>query len=248
MPGIIALQTSAGEEIDVIDPGYQGAPVRPWAESGEALTVMRRIEDIDPQPETSRRPAKGRLPKPDRHHVPGEEGVWVVIFGDLIVFALFFVTYCYYRAISPDLFSTSQQQLNQTIGMANTFLLLTSSWFVASATARAKAGAAHADRFILGAIACGGAFVAVKFFEYREKILAGTTLTTNEFFTFYFMYTGIHLIHVIVGMGVLTYLYLVARRPSIGTDGIRMIEGGGAFWHLVDVLWIILFALLYVAR
>ncbi|MBK5264218.1 MAG: cytochrome c oxidase subunit 3 [Alphaproteobacteria bacterium] len=181
-------------------------------------------------------------------HIPGEEGIWVLIFGDLVVFGLFFVTYCYYRAGAIALYTASQQHLDQWLGLTNTILLLTSSWFLAVAVDRAKRGRRHADRFILGGMMCGICFLGIKFFEYREKILAGMTLNTNEFFTFYYMYTGIHLIHVTVGLGVLTYLFFTSRRNNIGSVEISIMEGGAAFWHLVDILWIFLFALLYVAR
>jgi len=192
-----------------------------------------------------RDPRRGRRPA---DHVPGEEGIWVFIFGDLVVFGLFFVTYCYYRSGAVALYTASQHQLDQMLGLTNTILLLTSSWFIASALERARQGARHADRLILGGIACGAGFVVVKFFEYSAKVASGITLNSSEFYIFYYMYTGIHLLHVIIGLGVLTYLYSIARQSATSAGHIRILEGGAVFWHLVDVLWIILFALLYVAR
>jgi len=87
----------------------------------------------------------------------------------------------------------------------------------------------------------------VKFFEYSEKIAAGFTLTTNDFFMYYFMLTGLHLMHVLLGLGVLCYLWF-SLRAAPSADSMRTLESGASFWHMVDILWIVLFALLYLLR
>lgn len=180
--------------------------------------------------------------------MPGEEGVWIFIFGDLMVFGLFFLTYLYYRAGDPLLYRESQSQLNAGLGLLNTLLLLTSSWFVAQAVRAIRQDRrASASAMIAGAMALGMGFVIVKIVEYHEKISAGITILSNEFFMFYFMYTGIHLLHVFIGLGVLTFLLRLSRRHAAGAH-VSSFESGGAFWHLVDLLWVILFALLYLAR
>ena len=99
---------------------------------------------------------------------------------------------------------------------------------------------------MLGAIVCGLTFCVIKFFDYRASVYAGITLNTNEFYTLYFMFTGIHLFHVIIGIGVLVYMYTIAaKRSAVTKSDIGMLESGGAFWHLIDILWIFLFALFY---
>jgi nitric oxide reductase NorE protein len=103
-------------------------------------------------------------------------------------------------------------------------------------------------RLLLGAFACGIGFVVSKAFEWGGKIQAGITLNSNEFYIFYYMLTGIHLLHVLIGLIVLGYLIARSRRPDPGTSYVLVMEGGGAFWHLVDLLWIVLFALLYLVR
>jgi nitric oxide reductase NorE protein len=85
-------------------------------------------------------------------------------------------------------------------------------------------------------------------FEWGGKIADGITLNSNEFYSFYYMFTGIHLVHVLLGMGVLVYLLVRSKRPDPGTSYVALMEGGGAFWHLVDLLWVVLFALLYLLR
>jgi len=178
-------------------------------------------------------------------HLPGEEGVWVFIFGDLLVFAAFFITYAVERMGNLALFSRSQALLDRQLGLLNTLLLLTSSWCVAQAVAAARRGDPRGRLLIGGAILLGLGFVLVKVFEYSAKISAGLTLNSNAFFIYYYMFTAIHLIHVMIGLGVLALIFSRFDRSGRFTSGMPLIEGGGAFWHLVDLLWIVLFALLY---
>jgi nitric oxide reductase NorE protein len=183
-------------------------------------------------------------------HIPGEEGVWLFVLGDALVFSLFFATFLYYRADGVEAYAASQAKLNQTLGVFNTFLMLTSSWFAAMAVQAAKHGRAHlVPRLLTGALTCGAGFVAVKFFEYREKIEAGITLTSNDFFMYYYMFTGIHLVHVLIGMAVLVFLLRQAFGSGTpDTTRLRHLESGVTFWHLVDLLWIVLFGLLYLVK
>jgi len=178
--------------------------------------------------------------------LPGESGVWVFILGDLMVFGLFFLTFAYYRNENPALYAEAHRSLNQAFGLINTLLLLTSSWFVATAVHTTREGVRKdaAGLFAL-ALVCGAGFSCIKLLEYGEKIRAGITLMTNDFFMFYFMFTGIHFAHVLIGMGVLAYLLAVSRRAEPTARDIVVLESGGVFWHLVDLLWIVLFALFY---
>lgn len=189
-------------------------------------------------------PAAGRYPG----HIPGETGIWVFVLGDMCVFGLLFGCFLFYRGHDLPLYLESRLTLNQTLGVTNTLLLLTSSWFVAlgvEAARRQRRSAAHL--FALG-FACGAGFAAVKFVEYGEKIRAGITLTSNEFYTFYYMMTGLHFLHVVVGMVVLVFMWAKARGGRFAPRDQSMIEGGATYWHMVDLLWVVLFALLYLVR
>jgi nitric oxide reductase NorE protein len=181
--------------------------------------------------------------------LPGEAGIWLFILGDMAVFSLFFATFLYYRGREVELFRASQAHLDQSLGLVNTLLLLTSSWLVASGlrAARVAPGRATPLCFLL-ALLCGVGFVAVKYFEYRAKIAAGLTLTTNDFYMFYYMFTGIHLGHVLIGIGVLAFMTRAAWAGRVQARTIGHLESGASFWHLVDLLWIVLFALLYLLR
>ncbi|MDA0821066.1 MAG: cytochrome c oxidase subunit 3 family protein [Proteobacteria bacterium] len=189
------------------------------------------------------------LPQAARIHLPGETGVWVFILGDMLMFALLFAVFIYYRSQDVGLFAGSQLTLNQTFGAFNTLLLLSSSWFVALGinAARKSLGKISA-RYFAATFCCALAFVVVKVFEYGEKFNAGIAITTNDFYMYYFMLTGIHLIHVVIGMGVLTFLWHTARSAELNEKNINVLESGASFWHMVDILWIVLFALFYLLR
>jgi nitric oxide reductase NorE protein len=182
-------------------------------------------------------------------HLPGEAGVWVFILGDMIVFGLFFVVFVYYRAHDLAQYTRSQSSLNRGYGAFNTLLLLTSSWIVALAVqaARQNLNKRSAKLFVL-ALLCGLGFVIVKMFEYGEKIRAGITLTTNDFYMYYYVFTGIHLMHVLIGMGVLVFLWSISKSEVLEEKHVNMLESGASFWHLVDILWVVLFALLYLMK
>ena len=184
-----------------------------------------------------------------KNYLPGEIGVWVFILGDMMMFALLFIVFIYYRGQDVSLFSASQTTLNQAYGAFNTLLMLSSSWFVALAihSARKNLGTMGARFFVL-AFSCGLAFVVVKIFEYGENFRAGITITTNDFYMYYFMLTGIHLIHVLIGLGVLTFLWSTSRSAVLDERDIGVLESGACFWHMVDILWIVLFALFYLMR
>ena len=186
---------------------------------------------------------------PDEPHLPGEAGIWVFIVGDLVIFSLLFSVFVYYRAGDVPLYAESQTHLNQTYGLFNTVLMLTSSWFVALAIHNARRlSTVTSARFIALAFLCGAGFIGIKYFEYGEKIRAGLTIETNDFFMYYYLMTGIHLLHVVIGLGVLIFLWHVVRAPEFSRQQINALESGASFWHLVDVLWIVLFALLYLMR
>lgn len=187
--------------------------------------------------------------------LPGEEGVWMFVLGDLLVFALFFATYLGYRAADPAGYADAQATLNTTIGLANTLALLTSSAAVALGVKALRSGGVEAARaawrWTMAAILLGLAFVAGKIIEYTEKFSAGVGVETSEFFMFFFMLTGIHLVHVLVGLGVLGALLAMlgrAREAPIDATGRRWAECAGIFWHMVDLLWIVLFTLFYLLR
>jgi nitric oxide reductase NorE protein len=168
----------------------------------------------------------------------------------MCAFALFFLIFSVGRMAQVDLYEASRAQLDLQLGLANTLILLTSGAFMAHATRQARnddwAGARNS---LLLALGIGSAFALTKAIEWSAKIGHGIGLTTNEFFTYYFVFTGIHFLHFVVGIAVLLVLVSRARRSDLPqADRLRWMEAGGAYWHMVDLLWIVLFAMLYLQR
>jgi nitric oxide reductase NorE protein len=182
-------------------------------------------------------------------HVPGETGTWIFIFGDMLVFAVLFATYLYYRGEDPGLFNGSQEALNPTYGAVNTLLLLLSSLLVVLAVHCVRRGLRRvAPRLIAGAFTCGVGFSAMKIVEYSDKVGHDITPATNDFFMYYFVLTGLHWFHLLLGLAVLSYLFVLSRKPSLTPRQFAFFEGGACFWHMVDLLWIVLFPLLYLVN
>ncbi len=181
--------------------------------------------------------------------LPGIEGVWVFVAADLTVFGLFFVSFVRDRGRDAALFEQARQTLDADIGGVNTLILLTSSWFVALAVQAAQAGAARRiPRLLAWAAVCGLAFAVLKVIEYAHKLRAGTSMLTNDFYMYYFTLTGIHLLHVAAGTVILLILWSKARAGAYGSGNCAGLESGATFWHMVDLLWVVIFPLLYLLK
>jgi len=190
--------------------------------------------------------------EPDRtseRRIPGEEGIWVFVLGDMTVFALFFATFMYSRGKNPQSFAAGHADLHVALGTVNTVLLLSSSLLVAIGVQRVLSGR-HQDatRLFTGALGCGAGFVAVKAIEWTQLFTAGKGVGSGEYFSYYFVFTGIHLMHVLIGLAILGRLVVLTRRPALEGKQRRLCETGGIFWHMVDLLWVVLFALFYLVR
>ncbi|OHU93756.1 cytochrome c oxidase subunit 3 [Mycobacterium talmoniae] len=180
-------------------------------------------------------------------HLPGDGHMWVMVLGDLVIFGAYFVIFMVYRAMQPHEFLAAQQQLNINAGVLNTLVLLTSSWFVARSVLAARAGdhrRAIALTYLGGA--CGVLFLLIKAYEWTFEIRHGYTLASNTFFSFYYMLTGVHLFHVALGLLILGIVVRELRNPR--RRRASMVESGATYWHMVDLLWIVIFGLLYVMR
>jgi nitric oxide reductase NorE protein len=185
--------------------------------------------------------------KPRR--LPGVEGIWVFIGADSVIFAILFLSFMQDRLKDPALFEASRQSLNMNLGGLDTLILLTSSWSVALAVQAMKRDLVHLEpRYLLGGALTGLMFVVSKSIEYFQKFAHGLTPGTNPFYMWYFTLTGIHLTHVVVGASLLTYLWIRSRRGTYDHLHKAVPESVASFWHLVDLLWIVLFPLLYLMK
>lgn len=198
-------------------------------------------------PELVRAEAEEPVRRPERH-LPGEAGLWVFILGDMVMFAVFFGVILVTRGQQPQVFHAGQQHLHVGLAVLNTILLLTGSWLVAQGMRSLRDSGRAAAPLFLGALGCALGFAAVKVVEYADLLSAGLTPATDDFFMYYFVFTGIHLAHLLIGAVLLTCMTVVARSPEISAGRQTFAECGGVYWHMVDMLWLVLFPLLYLVR
>jgi nitric oxide reductase NorE protein len=181
--------------------------------------------------------------------LPGVRDFWILIVAECTLFSLFFITYLVNRRGAIRLYETSQQALDRNLGAFNTVVLIVGSWSVVRALNSVRLDRSRsASRYLAFSISCGLTFLFVKFVEYREKFLHGLYPTTNDFFMFYFVLTMIHMVHLIVGTIVLIVMRRGVRNGRYHGGNMAVLESGAIYWHMVDLLWIFLFALLYLLR
>lgn len=173
--------------------------------------------------------------------LPGDLMMWVLIASELLVFGAALIAFLAIRATDPAGFGADQASLDRTAGALNTIVLVTSGLCAALAVAQRERGARQAARRWLFAAGCLGIiFLVVKGFEYAHKAELGVGIETSAFFTFYYLATGFHALHVVAGIVIL---------GIIGwADSGRNMETGVAFWHMVDLIWVLLFPIIYLLR
>ena len=185
-------------------------------------------------------------------------GMWVFLVTEVMMFGGLFATYVLYRSAYPEAFAAASHHLNAQLGAMNTLVLLGSSLTMALAVRSAQ----HGARFgtvagLLSTIALGSVFLGVKAYEYahkfEEKLVPGPYFVFDGpegthaelFFSLYFAMTGLHALHMVIGVGVLGTLAVMAARGRFSVAYHNPIEIGGLYWHFVDIVWIYLFPLLY---
>ena len=180
---------------------------------------------------------------------PGDLAIWIFIYAELLVFGVLFLVYAFARNNDVELFNASQDLVNRVSGAANTVVLITSSYFAVRAVAAIRDDdSILCRRWLLAAIGMGGVFVVIKLFEFSAKFSAGISLSTNAFWTYFLFMTAFHFMHVILGMIILAAVYMKARKGGYSAQDHRGVETGVSYWHMVDLVWIILFPLVYVIR
>jgi nitric oxide reductase NorE protein len=186
---------------------------------------------------------------PDPPRLVGDLAVWLIILAEMLAFCILFLSYAFARAQHVELFNASQSTLDLYSGAINTVLLITGSWCVVRAVQAVRADASQVGaRWLVAALVCGAGFVTLKVFEFSAKADAGIDLSTNTFYMFYILLTGFHFLHVIVAMVFLAILLVKTLQGHYGSHDHHALESGAAFWHMVDLLWIVLFPLVYVMR
>ena len=170
--------------------------------------------------------------------LPGHPMMWVLILTEIVTFGLLLATFAVAGAVHPDVFEAGRARLDPNLGGLNTLVLITSGWLAALAVeARAEEHRTFARLLLAGAALLGGVFIIIKVVEYVAKVQAGIGLETNTFFTLYFLLTGFHLLHVVLGIVILGAVAL--------HDSLDNLKTGTSFWHMVDLVWIMLYPLIY---
>ena len=191
---------------------------------------------------------------PRNSRLPGDIAIWVFILAELLVFGVFFGAYAFTRARHVALFNTQQMQLDRTSGAINTVLLITASYCVARAVLQARssnigASAKSISLWLFGGGCCGLGFVVIKLKEYHHMMgEEGVSLSSSLFHMFYLSLTFFHFMHVLLGLVILGALAWYARKGTYHAGNLNGLESGAAYWHMVDLVWIILFPLVYVIR
>ncbi|MCO6413088.1 MAG: cytochrome c oxidase subunit 3 family protein [Thiogranum sp.] len=187
-------------------------------------------------------------PAPRRvRDLPGDFAIWIFIYAELLVFGVFFLAYAFARAGNVELFNEHQQFLDRTTGAVNTLVLITSSLFAVRAVEAIRRGAAAScSRWLAMAVMSGGVFVVLKLIEFADKQEQGITLSTNTFYMFYLSLTFFHFMHVLMGMVILSAVAVKAYRGAYSASRHTGVETGASYWHMVDLVWIVLFPLVYV--
>ena len=185
-------------------------------------------------------------------------GMWIFLLTEVMFFGAVLTAYGIYFITYIDGFEAASNHLSIWLGGINTVVLLTSSWTMVRAVQAAQSkGIREQTRWLLATMALGTVFLGIKVIEYSSKFeeglvpgprftWAGPSAEIHELFlSFYFALTGLHALHMIIGIGVLGVLVVMARRGRFSSAYFTPVEMSGLYWHFVDVVWIFLFPLLY---
>lgn len=191
-------------------------------------------------------------------------GMWLFLATEILMFSGLFLAYFITRMFYPEMVLEAHEYLSKTAGGINTLVLLSSSYTMALAVRSAQTSDSKGiQRYLVLTILCGVIFMVVKYFEYSEKfahgMLPGKYYSAHLhgyeidglphiFFAVYFMMTGLHGIHVLIGLGIMIWIYIRAGRGDFSSKNYAAVENTGLYWHLVDLVWIFLFPLLYLVK
>lgn len=181
------------------------------------------------------------------NRLPGDLAMWFFILAELTVFAILFIGFAVAEQLNPEMFIEGKAKLHQIAGLINTLTLITSSFFVALAlNAMHKGDGKSSAKLLVVAKLVASVYIAVKLWEYLSLFDQNIDIETNTFFTLYFMITFFHLMHILLGMVILAFMAVKAAKNEYNTSNLSGFESGASYWHMVDMLWIILFPLIYV--
>lgn len=183
----------------------------------------------------------------ERTALPGDMAVWIFIFAELLVFGVLFVAYALARRSHVELFNSEQALLDRQGALVNTLVLISSSYAMACAAAAIRANQARACMaWLMGAWALGAVFLVLKAMEFSHDAAMGMQLSRNLFDMFYLSLTFFHFMHVLMAMVIVSVVIYNTWQGRYSAASHAGVETAGSYWHMVDLVWIMLFVLVYV--
>ena len=184
--------------------------------------------------------------KSDIYYPPGGILIWIILFVEVFSFLMATGSLMYYRTQDTEMFSAFQSSLDLRLGTLNTIVLITSGFFIANAVESLKQNLhKKANLYLTLSIILGILFLVFKSVEYYHKIELGLTLRTNIFYTYYWLVTGFHFIHVLIGIIFLLFMKYHISHKNYNADDMLDVESSATFWHMCDLIWIIIFPVFY---
>ncbi len=191
------------------------------------------------------------IASPDRkeRRAPGNIAIWILIYAELTEFALFFIVFLVARSHNQELFAAGPERLNTLAGALNTLVLISSSYFVARAVSCINAGQQKlAVKWLWATLGAGAGYCLIKGWEYYWNHSHGIDSKTDIFYSLYYYLTFNHLLHVLVGMCTILFVTIRAQMNIYNQENSEGLESAASYWHMIDLVWIIIFPLLYVLR
>lgn len=181
--------------------------------------------------------------------IPGNIPIWVGILSELTEFAIFFVAYFIAKFHYPEVFAEGPQSLHTSLGVINTIVLLTSSYFMAKAMSFIRLdNVQKCERYLWLALSCGCIYLIIKTGEFYWNNIQGFSTSTNEFFTVYYYMTFNHFLHVGWASCAILFVIFRLRSGAYSAKENSGLEALAVYWHMIDLMWILIFPLLYVLR
>ena len=177
--------------------------------------------------------------------LPGDAAWWMFAGAEFSTLCIFFVVFAVMRRDAAAEYEAARELLDPRFGLVNTLVLITSGYAAALGVVRLERAPRASARWFLAAAGLGLAFVAIKAVEYADKLGDGLTLSSGTFWFFYYFLTGFHFLHVLLGLGFLVWVARRLVRPDAGPEVVVQARSCAVFWHMLDLVWIVLFPLVY---
>ncbi len=177
---------------------------------------------------------------------PGGILVWIIVVLEVMTFGMGLVAFLVQGREHAEMFRHGRAMLSQSIGMANTLILLTGGLFMANAVSKLRQGRVDAaKRWLIAAIGSGLLFLVLKSIEYADKLHHGFDLHADTFFMFYWLLTGFHFVHVLVAVVILLFMWRGIQKGRYTSTRHEDVESSAVFWHMCDLIWLLLYPVIY---